>query len=79
VAPGTIHTERIDELIQANATKSGQSLEAVRQAMANRIPMGRFGRPEEFAAAAVFLASSAASYISGTTLYVDGAQMSTVI
>lgn len=78
VAPGTIATERIDELVAANATKSGQTPEQIRAAMQARIPLGRFGRPEEFAAAVAFLASDRASYISGTTLYVDGAAMSSV-
>jgi glucose 1-dehydrogenase len=38
----------------------------------NKIPMHRIGEPSEIARVAVFLASSAASYITGTTLYVDG-------
>ncbi len=40
-----------------------------------QLPMGRGGAPEEVAAAAVFLASSLASYITGATLFVDGGQM----
>jgi 3-oxoacyl-[acyl-carrier protein] reductase len=79
VAPGTIHTERIDELIAANAQKSGKPLDQVRNEMVAKIPSGRFGAPEEFAAAVAFLASEKASYISGTTLYVDGAMMASVV
>jgi 3-oxoacyl-[acyl-carrier protein] reductase len=78
VAPGTIGTERIDELVQANSQKSGKSPDEVRAGMIARIPMGRFGKPEEFAAAVAFLASERASFISGTTLYVDGAMMASV-
>jgi NAD(P)-dependent dehydrogenase (short-subunit alcohol dehydrogenase family) len=42
------------------------------QAEGARIPMGRFGRPEEIAAAVVFLVSDAASYVTGSDLVVDG-------
>lgn len=45
--------------------------ESRRQSLAH-IPMGRMGRPEEIAAAAVFLSSDAASYVTGTTVFVDG-------
>jgi len=78
VAPGTIGTERIAELVAANAAKQGLAEEAVRQQLIARIPAGRFGRPEEFAAAVAFLASQRASFISGTTLVVDAAQTATV-
>jgi len=78
VAPGTIGTERIDELVKAAMTRTGKSEEEVRAGMLGRIPLGRFGRPEEFAAAVAFLASDRASFISGTTLYVDGAMMAGV-
>ncbi|MBI4494531.1 MAG: SDR family oxidoreductase [Chloroflexi bacterium] len=72
LAPGRIHTERIDELDQARAARQRRSLEGVRQEAERSIPMGRYGRPEEYAAAAVFLASEQASYITGVTLVVDG-------
>ncbi len=48
--------------------------EAMQQFIATQIPGGRFGRPEEVANAVVFLASSAASWVLGTTLNVDGGQ-----
>lgn len=79
VAPGTIGTERIAELIAANAARQGIGEDIVRQQLLARIPAGRFGRPEEFAAAVAFLASQRASFISGTTLVVDGAQTSVVM
>jgi gluconate 5-dehydrogenase len=45
---------------------------AVGPPYARRVPLGRWGKPEEIAGAAVFLASDAASYINGHTLIVDG-------
>ncbi|HUQ89579.1 MAG TPA: SDR family oxidoreductase, partial [Vicinamibacterales bacterium] len=65
IAPGRIDTERIAELDQANATKSGKSIEDVRKASVGGIPLGRLGRPEELANLVVFLASEAGSYITG--------------
>ncbi len=78
VAPGTIGTERIAELVAANAGRQGVDEALIRQQMLARIPVGRFGRPEEFAAAVAFLASQRASFISGTTMVVDAAQTSVV-
>jgi 3-oxoacyl-[acyl-carrier protein] reductase len=73
IAPGRISTERIAELDQANATRSGKPIEDVRKASVASIPLGRLGDPEEFANLVVFLASEKASYISGQAMFVDGA------
>lgn len=70
--PGRIHTDRIDELDAANATKAGKSVDEVRAASLKSIPAGRLGKVEEFAAAAAFLCSVPASYVTGTMLRVDG-------
>lgn len=72
VLPGRIETTRLAELDAANAARSGSSVEAVQKASIAAIPAGRYGRPEEFAAAVVFLASNQASYVTGTKLRVDG-------
>lgn len=72
ILPGRIHTDRIDELDGANAAKSGKSVEEVRAASIKTIPAGRLGKVEEFGAAAAFLCSQQASYITGTMLRVDG-------
>jgi len=79
VAPGRIDTERVRELDLSAARMEGISVEEVRSRQRQAIPLGRYGTPEEFAAAVVFLASSAASYITGTTLYVDGGLMRGVV
>ena len=63
VMPGYTKTQRLSSLIEKNPSFS----DAV-----NEIPLKRFGNPEEFAAAVAFLASERASYITGTSLAVDG-------
>jgi len=70
--PGRIRTDRVDVVNAATARASGQSVEAVAEASQKTIPMGRYGRPDEFAAMAVFLASARASYVTGSTVRVDG-------
>jgi 3-oxoacyl-[acyl-carrier protein] reductase len=70
--PGRIHTDRVEEIDGDNAKKAGISIEEQRKRMSATIPMGRYGDPDGFAAAAVFLFSDAASYITGATLQVDG-------
>jgi 3-oxoacyl-[acyl-carrier protein] reductase len=70
--PGRISTERLTYLDEANAKRSGITLEEQRKRSAGAIPMGRYGEPEEFARAAAFLLSDAAGYITGATLQVDG-------
>jgi len=76
--PGRIETDRIRELDGARATSTGTTLEAVRAMLEKNIPLGRYGQPEEFAAAAVFLLSDAARYITGASLQVDGGMVKTV-
>ena len=72
IAPGRIQTERIDELDRLTAERSAQSLDEVQKASAASVPLGRIGRPEELANLVVFLASDAASYITGQAITVDG-------
>ena len=71
--PGSIHTDRLDELDKAAAKRTGRSLDDVRNASEADIPAGRYGRVEEFAATAAFLCSQPASYVTGTMIRCDGA------
>lgn len=72
VLPGATATERLQEIIDNKAQKTGHSSEQVQTHMQSEIPMGRFGKPEEIAAAVAFLATPAAAYITGTNITVDG-------
>jgi 3-oxoacyl-[acyl-carrier protein] reductase len=72
IAPGRIDTERIRQLDADLAQRTGRTPEQAAEDSQAQIPLRRYGRPEEFAAAAAFLASEKASYITGVTLLVDG-------
>lgn len=72
IAPGAIKTERLDQLMEARIKRSGQSKEEYEKEYLSQIPMARLGRPEEFGEAAAFLCSQSASYITGSTICVDG-------
>jgi 3-oxoacyl-[acyl-carrier protein] reductase len=70
--PGRIHTDRVEEIDLENSKRAGISIEDQRNRVWTTIPLGRYGDPDGFAAAAVFLFSNAASYITGASLQVDG-------
>jgi len=72
VMPGYTRTQRVEELAGNIATARGITREAARAEWERQIPMGRLGEPEEFAALVAFLASERASYITGTSIPVDG-------
>jgi 3-oxoacyl-[acyl-carrier protein] reductase len=73
VCPGRILTDRLHQLYHINErVQQGVSEETVLKEMAQDVPMGRVGKPEELGALVAFLASQQAAYITGTTIQVDG-------
>lgn len=70
--PERIQTDRLGYMIEQLSKARGCSLDEARRLMLKPVAAGRFGRPEEFAAACAFLCSAQASYISGQNLQVDG-------
>lgn len=70
--PGRIATDRTTALDSAEAERSGRSEAEVRAANAGGIPIGRYGRPEEFGAIAAVLCGAPASYLTGTAIRCDG-------
>ena len=72
VLPGATKTGRLIEVVRSNAKQKGISEEDMARKWESSIPMGRFGRPEELGAVIAFLASPAASYVTGTNIAVDG-------
>src|ERR1700752_4146552 len=72
ILPGYTSTERVEELAGMMARKEGISSDEFKSRWENEIPMRRLGEPREFAALAAFLVSERASYITGTSIQVDG-------
>jgi 3-oxoacyl-[acyl-carrier protein] reductase len=72
VAPGRIHTARIETLDSNKAERTGKTPEQVAAEFRETIPLRRYGRTEEFGDVVAFAASQRASYLTGTTLLVDG-------
>jgi 3-oxoacyl-[acyl-carrier protein] reductase len=70
--PGRIATDRVAELDAAAAKRRGISVDEVQLESRKTIPARRYGKPEEFGAAAAFLCSAAASYVTGVALRCDG-------
>ncbi len=72
VGPGRIATDRVASLDEKNADKLGVTPEEIREKAEQSIPIGRYGEPEEFAKAVVFLASGGNTYLTGQSLVIDG-------
>ncbi len=70
--PGYTRTQRVEELAESSAKQQGKTPAEIIGAWESQIPMGRLGTPEEFASAAAFLVSERASYVTGTSIQVDG-------
>jgi len=72
ICPGWILTDRLSALVQKRAEAHGKSFDSTLSEITASIPLRRCGSPEEVANLIVFLASERASYITGTTIQVDG-------
>ncbi|MBB4393476.1 SDR family oxidoreductase [Bradyrhizobium sp. ERR14] len=78
VLPGRIATSRIRFLDETKAKKEGRSVDKVTEESVASIPLGRYGRPEEYADVVTFLASDRASYITGSVIRVDGGLIASI-
>jgi 3-oxoacyl-[acyl-carrier protein] reductase len=72
LAPGRFDTDRIRVIDAAQAARTGKNVEAIKAETIARIPLGRYGDPNELGRVAAFLLSPAASYLTGVILPVDG-------
>lgn len=72
ILPGYTLTERVEQLARSISEKQGISVNEAKKQWESQIPMKRLGRPDEFAALAAFLVSERASYITGSSIAVDG-------
>jgi 3-oxoacyl-[acyl-carrier protein] reductase len=75
VLPGYTDTARLRARFEWRAGREGRSSEDLAAEAQKAVPIGRFGRPEEIAAAIAFLASPEASYVNGINLPVDGGRL----
>ena len=79
IMPGYTATERVNELAQTLAEREGVASADIRARWESEIPMRRLGHPKEFAALAAFLVSERASYITGSSIAVDGGWIKSLI
>ncbi len=72
VLPGYTSTDRLSSLISSKAKNAGKTEDEIAKGMKSNVPLGRFADPKETGAVIAFLASPAASYVSGINVPVDG-------
>ncbi|MBE9640790.1 SDR family oxidoreductase [Salipiger mangrovisoli] len=75
ILPGRIATDRVAQLDEAASKRTGKSVGDVQASSRATIPAGRYGKPEEFGAVAAFLASTRASFVTGSMIRVDGGML----
>jgi 3-oxoacyl-[acyl-carrier protein] reductase len=78
VLPGRVATSRIRFLDEQKAKREGRSVHEVTAESSDSIPLGRYGRPEEYGAVVAFLAGQPASYLTGSVIRVDGGLIASI-
>jgi 3-oxoacyl-[acyl-carrier protein] reductase len=78
VLPGATATVRLSSIIENKAKKTHTEFNIIEEEMLHEIPMRRFGQAEEIAAVAAFLATPAASYVTGQSICVDGGRTGSI-
>jgi 3-oxoacyl-[acyl-carrier protein] reductase len=78
ILPGRIATDRIKFLDEAKAKREGRTVEEVSAESTGSIPVGRYGKPQEYADVVAFLASERAAYITGSSIRVDGGLIASI-
>lgn len=78
IVPGRIGTQRTQYLDEQRALREARTLQDIQAASTGGIPPGRYGKPQEYADTVCFLASTCASYITGSVIRVDGGLISSI-
>lgn len=78
ILPGFTRTQRLASIVSSTAVKKNANEDAVEKEMQEEVPMKRFGEPSEIANVAAFLASPAASYVTGVSIPVDGGRTGSI-
>ena len=79
VVPGRVRTPRVEALDRNRAEGTGHSVEDVARMSQSEIPLRRYGEPKEFGEVVAFLASDRASYMTGTSVVIDGGMLDGIL